>query len=170
MTQASMASATTHAEYRAAGTDISERRRSGISKGPLIDIRLRPTRRGCNGRGRRASHRRLHHHRRDCRRRAHRRSYPGIAAAALGLPRRRSAISRRSAATSPSARAAGTFAIRTIACLKKAGRIARALGQSSLSCRLRSRPLRGAASLDHGGGAFGLRRQRRHRPADADDR
>ena len=25
-------------EYRAAGTDLSERRRSGISRGPLIDI------------------------------------------------------------------------------------------------------------------------------------
>ena len=26
------------AEFRAAGTDLSERRRSGVSKGPLIDI------------------------------------------------------------------------------------------------------------------------------------
>jgi xanthine dehydrogenase YagS FAD-binding subunit len=34
MTSASM----THAEFRAAGTDLSERRRSGVSKGPLIDI------------------------------------------------------------------------------------------------------------------------------------
>jgi xanthine dehydrogenase YagS FAD-binding subunit len=34
MTGASM----THAEFRAAGTDLSERRRSGVSKGPLIDI------------------------------------------------------------------------------------------------------------------------------------
>ena len=25
-------------EFRAAGTDLSERRRSGVSKGPLIDI------------------------------------------------------------------------------------------------------------------------------------
>ena len=34
MTSAAM----THAEFRAAGTDLSERRRSGVSKGPLIDI------------------------------------------------------------------------------------------------------------------------------------
>lgn len=36
MSAASMISAA--AEFRAAGTDLSERRRSGISKGPLIDI------------------------------------------------------------------------------------------------------------------------------------
>jgi xanthine dehydrogenase YagS FAD-binding subunit len=36
----SSASMTTHAvaEFRAAGTDLSERRRSGVSRGPLIDI------------------------------------------------------------------------------------------------------------------------------------
>ena len=28
------------AEFRAAGTDLSERRRSGVSRGPLIDIML----------------------------------------------------------------------------------------------------------------------------------
>jgi xanthine dehydrogenase YagS FAD-binding subunit len=36
-----MSTAATHAitpEFRAAGTDLSERRRSGVSKGPLIDI------------------------------------------------------------------------------------------------------------------------------------
>jgi xanthine dehydrogenase YagS FAD-binding subunit len=33
-----MSTATAHAEFRAAGTDLSERRRSGVSKGPLIDI------------------------------------------------------------------------------------------------------------------------------------
>jgi xanthine dehydrogenase YagS FAD-binding subunit len=38
MSAASMISAA--AEFRAAGTDLSERRRSGISKGPLIDIGL----------------------------------------------------------------------------------------------------------------------------------
>ena len=31
------------AEFRAAGTDLSERRRSGVSQGPLIDIAARPT-------------------------------------------------------------------------------------------------------------------------------
>ncbi len=38
MTSASIATA----EFRAAGTDISERRRSGVSKGPLIDIAVLP--------------------------------------------------------------------------------------------------------------------------------
>jgi xanthine dehydrogenase YagS FAD-binding subunit len=37
MSMASM-TATAVAEFRAAGTDLSERRRSGVSKGPLIDI------------------------------------------------------------------------------------------------------------------------------------
>jgi xanthine dehydrogenase YagS FAD-binding subunit len=38
-----MTSATIHAaEFRAAGTDLSERRRSGVSKGPLIDISASP--------------------------------------------------------------------------------------------------------------------------------
>ena len=30
--------ATTPAEYRAGGTDLSERRRSGVSTGPIIDL------------------------------------------------------------------------------------------------------------------------------------
>src|SRR5262249_23114033 len=34
----SSASMTAQAEFRAAGTDLSERRRSGVSRGPLIDI------------------------------------------------------------------------------------------------------------------------------------
>jgi len=33
---------TANAEFRAAGTDISERRRSGVSRGPLIDIAATP--------------------------------------------------------------------------------------------------------------------------------
>jgi xanthine dehydrogenase YagS FAD-binding subunit len=37
-----MSTATATAEFRAAGTDISERRRSGVSKGPLIDIATAP--------------------------------------------------------------------------------------------------------------------------------
>ena len=37
-----MTSAAMTAEFRAAGTDISERRRSGVSKGPLIDIAVVP--------------------------------------------------------------------------------------------------------------------------------
>ena len=42
MTSASLAVATQAAEFRAAGTDLSERRRSGISTGPLIDIAAAP--------------------------------------------------------------------------------------------------------------------------------
>ena len=38
MTSTSIAGAIQAAEFRAAGTDLSERRRSGVSKGPLIDI------------------------------------------------------------------------------------------------------------------------------------
>ena len=38
MTSASIATA----EFRAAGTDLSERRRSGVSKGPLIDLAPSP--------------------------------------------------------------------------------------------------------------------------------
>ena len=39
MTSASM---TASAEFRAAGTDLSERRRSGVSRGPLIDLAAAP--------------------------------------------------------------------------------------------------------------------------------
>jgi xanthine dehydrogenase YagS FAD-binding subunit len=42
MTSASLTVATQAAEFRAAGTDLSERRRSGISTGPLIDIAAAP--------------------------------------------------------------------------------------------------------------------------------
>ena len=47
MTSASMQSlsvnaSATSAEFRAAGTDLSERRRSGVSKGPLVDITAAP--------------------------------------------------------------------------------------------------------------------------------
>ena len=42
MTSASMSAPTPRAEFRAAGTDLSERRRSGVSQGPLIDITARP--------------------------------------------------------------------------------------------------------------------------------
>jgi xanthine dehydrogenase YagS FAD-binding subunit len=38
MTSASQTAFAAAAEFRAAGTDLSERRRSGVSKGPLIDI------------------------------------------------------------------------------------------------------------------------------------
>jgi len=42
MQSLSMTASTPSAEFRAAGTDISERRRSGVSRGPLIDIAPSP--------------------------------------------------------------------------------------------------------------------------------
>ena len=42
MTTSAVSAATPSAEFRAAGTDLSERRRSGVSRGPLIDL-VRPT-------------------------------------------------------------------------------------------------------------------------------
>jgi xanthine dehydrogenase YagS FAD-binding subunit len=42
MTSASMTLPASAAEFRAAGTDLSERRRSGVSRGPLIDIAPSP--------------------------------------------------------------------------------------------------------------------------------
>jgi xanthine dehydrogenase YagS FAD-binding subunit len=42
MTSASMTASILAAEFRAAGTDLSERRRSGVSRGPLIDISAGP--------------------------------------------------------------------------------------------------------------------------------
>ena len=42
MTAASMTASAQLSEFRAAGTDLSERRRSGLSRGPLIDIAASP--------------------------------------------------------------------------------------------------------------------------------
>jgi xanthine dehydrogenase YagS FAD-binding subunit len=42
MSSASITASTQTAEFRAAGTDLSERRRSGLSRGPLIDIAAAP--------------------------------------------------------------------------------------------------------------------------------
>jgi xanthine dehydrogenase YagS FAD-binding subunit len=42
MTAASMTASAQLSEFRAAGTDLSERRRSGLSRGPLIDIAAAP--------------------------------------------------------------------------------------------------------------------------------
>ena len=41
MTNSALSAATASAEFRAAGTDLSERRRSGVSRGPLVDL-VRP--------------------------------------------------------------------------------------------------------------------------------
>ena len=48
MTSASTTASTQAAEFRAAGTDLSERRRSGVSRGPLIDIKTSPDTIGMN--------------------------------------------------------------------------------------------------------------------------
>ena len=42
MTSATMTASVHSAEFRAAGTDLSERRRSGVSSGPLIDLAAAP--------------------------------------------------------------------------------------------------------------------------------
>ncbi len=42
MTSAAMTTPAQNAEFRAAGTDLSERRRSGVSRGPLIDLAASP--------------------------------------------------------------------------------------------------------------------------------
>ena len=42
MSSAAMTASTQGPEFRAAGTDLSERRRSGVSRGPLIDIAPAP--------------------------------------------------------------------------------------------------------------------------------
>ena len=159
MTSAAMTASRDAAEFRAAGTDLSERRRSGVSRGPLIDIAAAPDTIGDSmGRGRRGAHRRLHHASpRSPPTRASRAAYPGIAASAQGL----ATPQIRHLAT-----LGGNLAQRSrcwyfrnphIACLKKGGIDCPArVGQSSLRRRLRSRPLRRPASLDHGGGAAGL--------------
>ena len=70
--------ATQAGEFRAAGTDLSERRRSGVSTGPLIDISAAPDTIGMHwGADGQFAHRRLHHHCRHRRRRAHRRGLSG---------------------------------------------------------------------------------------------
>ena len=114
MTSAAMTASVQPAEFRAAGTDLSERRRSGVSTGPLIDIAAAPdtigVAWGADGAARIGA---FTIDRRDRGRRPHRAGLSGhCSCSAWVSPRRRSVISRRSAATSRSARAAGIFAIR----------------------------------------------------------
>ena len=108
-----MSMATATAEFRAAGTDLSERRRSGVSKGPLIDIAAAPEitamEWGADGALRIGAFTTIAAIAANERIAA---AYPGIAASALGWRRRRSAIWRPSAAISRSVRAAGIFEIR----------------------------------------------------------
>jgi xanthine dehydrogenase YagS FAD-binding subunit len=86
MTTASMSTATESAEFRAAGTDISERRRSGVSRGPLIDIAATSdsiaVEWGPEGTARIGASTTIARIASDARIAA---AYPGIAASALGL-------------------------------------------------------------------------------------
>jgi xanthine dehydrogenase YagS FAD-binding subunit len=86
MTSAAMSVATPIAEFRAAGTDLSERRRSGVSKGPLIDIAAAPDLTsmhwGADGTLRIGASTTIAAIAADT---AIAAAYPGIAAAALGL-------------------------------------------------------------------------------------
>ena len=158
MTSASMTASAQTAEFRAAGTDLSERRRSGVSRGPLIDLTAAPGTIGidwgADGAARIGAFTTIAAIAADPRI-AH--AYPGLAAAALGL----ATPQIRHLAT-----LGGNLAQRSrcwyyrnphIACLKKGGSgLSGPLRQSSLRRGFRSRPLRRAASLDHGGGAAGL--------------
>ena len=151
--------ATPAAEFRAAGTDLqraaAQRRLDGTADRYR---RPRPTRSACIGartaRLRIGAFTTIAAIAADARIAA---AYPGIAASAQGL----ATPQIRHLAT-----LGGNLAQRSrcwyfrnphIACLKKGGiGLPGAIGQSSLWRRLRSRPLRRAASLDHGGGAAGL--------------
>jgi xanthine dehydrogenase YagS FAD-binding subunit len=86
MTSASMTASTQTAEFRAAGTDLSERRRSGVSQGPLIDIAAAPDtigmQWGADGAVRIGAFTTIAALAADAR---VAQAYPGLAAAALGL-------------------------------------------------------------------------------------
>jgi xanthine dehydrogenase YagS FAD-binding subunit len=86
MTSASISASTPSAEFRAAGTDLSERRRSGVSQGPLIDITAGPDTIGidwgADGAGRIGAFTTIAMIAADARLNE---TYPGLAAAALGL-------------------------------------------------------------------------------------
>jgi xanthine dehydrogenase YagS FAD-binding subunit len=86
MTSASMTIPKPSAEFRAAGTDLSERRRSGVSTGPLIDIAASPETSGIDwgsdGAARIGAFTTIAAIAADPRIAA---AYPGVAAAALGL-------------------------------------------------------------------------------------
>jgi xanthine dehydrogenase YagS FAD-binding subunit len=86
MTQASQNASTQAPEFRAAGTDLSERRRSGVSKGPLIDLTAAPDtigmQWGADGRLRIGAFTTIAAIASDARLAE---AYPGIAASAQGL-------------------------------------------------------------------------------------
>src|ERR1700738_3438377 len=86
MSSASITASTQTAEFRAAGTDLSERRRSGLSRGPLIDIAAAPDTIGidwrADGAARIGAFTTIAAIAADARIAA---TYPGLAASALGL-------------------------------------------------------------------------------------
>ena len=145
-------------EFRAAGTDLSERRRSGVSTRTADRSRRRARHDGyawgADGTLRIGAFTTIAAIAADGRIAA---AYPGIAASAQGL----ATPQIRHLAT-----LGGNLAQRSrcwyyrnpqIDCLKKGGiGLSGAIRQSSLWRRLRSRPLRRAASLDHGDGAARL--------------
>jgi xanthine dehydrogenase YagS FAD-binding subunit len=86
MIAATMTTTSASAEFRAAGTDLSERRRSGVSSGPLIDIAAAPdmigVAWGADGAARIGASTSIAAIAADARIAD---AYPGLAAAALGL-------------------------------------------------------------------------------------
>ena len=160
-----------NAEFRAAGTDLSERRRSGVSRGPLVDIV--PTAEttgiaiGQTGALRIGASTTIAAIATNARIAE---AYPGFAAAASGL----ATPQIRQLAT-----LGGNLAQRSrcwyyrnphFSCLKKGGaRMSGARGQPPLWRRLRSRAVRRAAPLDNGDGPHGLRRESRHHQAQGAD-
>jgi xanthine dehydrogenase YagS FAD-binding subunit len=149
-----------HAEIRAGGTDLSERRRSGVSRGEIIDLdpTAEMTEIAWNQMGAArigalvsiatiAADTRL------------RQAYPGLVAAAAGL----ATPQIRTIAT-----LGGNLAQRTrcwyyrnphLRCLKGRWRMSSAGWQSPLRRRLRPGSMRRAAPLELGHRAIGLRRR-----------
>jgi xanthine dehydrogenase YagS FAD-binding subunit len=86
MTSASMTASAQAAEFRAAGTDLSERRRSGLSRGPLVELTAAPgtvgIEWGADGAARIGAFTTISAIAADNRITE---SYPGLAASALGL-------------------------------------------------------------------------------------
>ena len=166
-TSSQEASGAVAAECRAAGTDLSERRRSGVSRGPVADLapsaEMTEVAWNEEGGARIGASVTIAAIGPDPRIAA---AYPGLAAAANGL----ATPQIRHVAT-----LGGNLAQRSrcwyyrnpdIACLKKGGTDCPARdGQSPLRRRLRPRALRGRASLDDGRGADGLRGYGDDRPA-----
>ena len=146
------------AEFRASGTDLSERRRSGVSRGPLIDIPPSPEMTGiawdARGAARIGALTPIAAIAADARLTA---AYPGIAAAAGGLATPQDPACRHARRQSRPALALLVFS-QSAHRLPEEGRrgLPGARGQSPLWRRLRSWPLRRAASFDDGGCANGL--------------